>query len=169
MSTDLPTRVTIADLGIDLPVVSGDATVPGNPPDYPLCGVAQYLTTYRYIDRDGTTTWLYAHARAGMFLPLLEASVDDEGAALLGMTVDVYSTGLRTFRYRIGEVIRHATDRSAAANVPPGSRRLILQTSEGPRGTVPKLQVVATFIESFPATAAEAMPAASPSRCIQPT
>ncbi|HVL54179.1 MAG TPA: hypothetical protein VM344_07935, partial [Vitreimonas sp.] len=134
---EVPSRVVIGDLGIDLPVVSGDETVPGNPPDYPLCDVAQYLTSYRHVGRDGTTTWIYAHAREGMFLPLLEASQDAGGAALVGRSVEVYTTGLRVYRYRITDVAPHATDRSIAAGVPPDTRRLVLQTSEGPRGTVP--------------------------------
>lgn len=162
---DLPSRVVLPDLGIDLPVVSGDLVMEGNPRDYPLCDVAQYLTTYRYPGRDGTTTWIYAHARTGMFLPLLSASTRDDGSQLVGMTVDVYSTSAIKYTYRIDRVFRHATDRSVAAAVPAGERRLVLQTSEGPKGTVPKLQVAATLVEAAPAPDAEAMPVPGPRVC----
>ena len=165
---DLPTRLVVEALAIDLPIVSGDLSVAGNPADYPLCDVAQYLTTYRYPARRGTTTWIYGHARPGMLLPLLEASEADDGASLIGQRADLYSDGARRYTYRITDVIRHATDRSSARNVPADARRLILQTSEGPPGTVPKLQVVAELISVTPVDRAQAMPRASPRACFVP-
>ncbi len=162
---ELPTRIVVTKLGIDLPVVSGDLSLPGNPPDYPLCGVAQYLTIYPDPSRLGTTTWIYGHARPGKLLPLLEASTVKDGAALVGKMVDLYSDAARRYTYRITTVLRHATDRTAASDVPADGRRLILQTSEGPTGTVPKLQVVAEFVSVTPVEAGEAMPTASPTTC----
>lgn len=162
---ELPTRVVMRDLGIDLPIVSGDLDLPGNPPDYPLCGVAQYLTIYRDPSRLGATTWIYGHARPGMLLPLLEASTVKNGAALVGAMVDLYSDAAKRYTFRVTTVLRHAEDRSAATDVPADGRRLILQTSEGPAGTVPKLQVVAEFVSVAPADRAEAMPSASPTEC----
>jgi hypothetical protein len=163
----VPSRVVVAGLGIDLPVISGDEMLPGNPPDYPLCDVAQYLTTYRFPARPGTTTWIYAHARDGMFLPLLEAAEAHHGG-LIGQEVVVYSTTLQRHTYSITEVRQHATDRGAAADVPAGEGRLVLQTSEGPRGTVPKLQVVARLVATDTTTAGEALPAPSPRACFEP-
>ncbi|HUQ43896.1 MAG TPA: hypothetical protein VM451_05720 [Candidatus Limnocylindria bacterium] len=163
--TDVPSRVVMPDLRIDLPVISGDATVPGNPADYPLCDVAQYLTTFPYPGRLGATTWIYGHAREGMLLELLLASERADGAELIGAMVDVYSTANIRYRYRISEVLRHATDRSAAQGVPPDQGRLILQTSEGPRGTVPKLQVVAGLVETLAASPEESRPSAAPRGC----
>lgn len=162
---ETPTRLVVARLGIDLPIVSGDLSVPGNPPDYPLCGVAQYLTIYRDPSRVGTTTWIYGHARPRMLLPLLEASTVKNGAALVGMKVDLYSDAAQRYSYRITTVLRHATDRTAATDVPADGRRLILQTSEGPAGTVPKLQVVAEFASEVRVEPTEAMPTASPVGC----
>lgn len=164
-SRETPTRLVVAKLGIDLPIVSGDLSLPGNPPDYPLCGVAQYLTIYRDPSRLGTTTWIYGHARPGMLLPLLEASTVKNGAALVGMKVDLYSDAAQRYSYRITTVLRHATDRTAATDVPADGRRLILQTSEGPAGTVPKLQVVAEFVSEARVEPTEAMPTASPVGC----
>lgn len=165
---ELPTRVAVPDLGIDLPVVSGDLVAAGNPPDYPLCDVAQYLTTYRYPGRPGTTTWIYGHAREGMLLALLEASEVKDGASLIGASVQVWTDGNRRHTYRITEVNRHATDRSSARGVPPDGNRLVLQTSEGPKGTVPKLQVVAERTEVADATPAQSTPDADPRVCYEP-
>lgn len=162
---DLPARIVIEELGIDLPIVSGDLEVDGNPPDYPLCDVAQYLTTYRYPARPGTTTWIYAHARRGMFLPLLEASRRADGAELLGSEVELSSTGSWHYRYRITGVHPHATDRGIAAGVPEDEGRLVLQTSEGPRGTVPKLQISAVLVDVRPTDPAVAAPSAQPREC----
>ncbi len=165
---ELPTRIVLPDLDIDLPVVSGDLQIPGNPVDYPLCDVAQYLTTYPYPGRVGTTTWIYGHARDGMFLPLLKASETRDGAALIGQRADMYTDGGRRFSYRITEVLRHATDRSSASGVAADGRRLVLQTSEGPRGTVPKLQVVAELMTIKPATMKDSTPRANPRGCYIP-
>ncbi|MEO5704077.1 MAG: hypothetical protein ABIZ52_06810 [Candidatus Limnocylindrales bacterium] len=165
LASDVPSRVVVPELRIDLPIVSGALVLPGNSPDYPLCDVAQYLTTYPYPGRLGSTTWIYAHAREGMFLRLLEASRRNDGEELLGQTVDVFSTGNVRYRYRVSQVLRHTTDRSAASDVRRDQGRLILQTSEGPRGVVPKLQVVAELISSTSVSAADAQPKASPMVC----
>lgn len=165
VTDDVPSRVVVSSLHIDLPVVSGDLTVSGNPADYPLCDVAQYLTTFRFPGHPGTTTWIYGHARDGMFRPILDASTKNDGASLIGAEVDVYSTGLRRYTYRISAVHRHAVDRSIGATVPPGQGRLVLQTSEGPHGTVPKLQVSADLVATSPASRHDAMPPAAPRGC----
>lgn len=163
-AADLPSRVVVPDLEIDLPVVSGDLIVAGNPRDYPLCDVAQYLTTYRYPGRRGTTTWVYAHAREGMFLPLLEESQTNNGERMLGMLVQVWTSDEQLFLYEITEVRPHQTDLDDALNA--DHEQLWLQTSEGPRGTVPKLQVVAEPLSSGPAPNPEdAHPEPKPVNC----
>jgi hypothetical protein len=103
-----------------------------------------------------------------MFLPLLDASLDDEGASLVGAEVLLYSTEPRVYRYRIDTVRPHSLTRGIAREVPAGERRLVLQTSEGPRGTVPKLQVGALLEGSEPAPRADALPSASPEVCYLP-
>lgn len=163
--SDVPSRVVARELGIDLPVISGDVVHAGNPPDYPLCDVAQFLTTFPYPGRLRATTWIYGHARDGMFLPLLRASERADGAELIGQTIDVFSTANIRYRYRISTVLRHATDRSAAQGVPPDQGRLIIQTSEGPRGTIPKLQVIASLTATESASPEDAQPPASPRAC----
>jgi len=159
------TRVVIRSLGIDLPVVSGAIRIPGQGPEgYPPCDVALYLPEYVQPGQRGTT-YLYAHAREGMFLPLLQASERDDGSALLGALVEVYTSDGRQHVYSITKVKRHALDFSLAQHIPRRSQRLVLQTSEGPRGTVPKLQVLAEPVTTLAADAGTAEPTAIPRAC----
>src|SRR6185503_12384931 len=81
------TRIVIRRLDIDLPIVlQNDYN-----PDYPLCNVAMYIPSLFQPGQD-RATYLYAHAREGMFLPLLNASLRNDGAKMLGMTVEVYTS-----------------------------------------------------------------------------
>jgi hypothetical protein len=158
-ATRVATRVAVPALGIDLPVVAQ----PGGPATYPACGVAMYI---EQLGQPGQAraTYLYAHAREGMFLPLLSQSEIDDGAGMLGMLVQVWTSDDQLFLYEIGEVRRHATDLDDA--VAADRDQLWLQTSEGPRGTVPKLQVVAEPLSNGPAPdPADAQPVASPFAC----
>jgi hypothetical protein len=149
------TRVVVPALRIDLPVMAQKTA-------YPACNVAMYLKELRQPG-EGGATYLYAHARKGMFLPLLERSRVDDGASLLGKRVEVYTGDNRVFVYRIDEVRRHVRDlrwvhrRSAES--------LWLQTSEGPRGTVPKLQVGASFVSTGEASHEAAHPKPRPVAC----
>ena len=152
------TRVRIAALKIDLPVV---APPPGNNA-YPYCNVAMYLTSLGQPGGGGAT-YLYAHARTGMFLPLLDASLVQNGKSMIGMVVEVWTSDNQRFLYAINEVRRHQTDLTDAANAK--SEQLWLQTSEGPKGTVPKLQVVAEPLSQEAADPADAHPVARPLVC----
>ena len=158
-------RVVIADYDIDLPVVSSDLQPP--PANYPLCDVAQYLTTYRNPGQRGST-YVYAHARDGMFGALYSASTRRDGAELIGKRAHVYRDDGRRFEYRIVKVQRHATDYRLADDVPAGEQRLILQTSEGPYGTVPKLVIAAELVDSDTVPLADANPVARPRDCRPP-
>ena len=158
------TRVVVAAYGIDLPVIAGDVEVEGNDPGHPLCDVAQYLIGYRQPGEPGTT-YLYAHAQKGMFLPLLGASEREDGQELLGTEVLVYTEDALVHRYEVFAVRRHTTDYLLADSVRPGDQRVILQTSEGPRGTVPKLQVAAQYIDSQTTSSYVARPSAAPRAC----
>jgi hypothetical protein len=157
-------RVRIPSLRIDLPVVPGDLEVRGNRNFYPLCDVAQYIMELVQPGQEGTT-YIYAHAQRGMFLPMLKASWRNNGKEMEGALVEVYTTDSQLHLYEIFRVKRHATDLSIAFNVEPGEQRLVLQTSEGPEGVIPKLQVAARPIGVVPADPAEAMPEARPRAC----
>jgi hypothetical protein len=159
------TRVVVPALGIDLPVISRLQDVPGQGPDrYPPCDVALWHDAFVQPSQSGTT-YLYAHARAGMFLPLLEASERRDGEEMLGALVEVYTADGRLYLYEITRVKRHAVDFSLATSAAPGEQRLILQTSEGPRGTVPKLQVAATLVSELVAEPGAARPEPRPRPC----
>jgi len=152
------TRIVIRRLDIDLPIVlQNDYN-----PDYPLCNVAMYIPSL-FQPGQGRATYLYAHAREGMFLPLLNASLRNDGAKMLGMTVEIYTSDSWLYLYTITEVHRHT--RSLQNAFDTTTERLFMQTSEGPNGTIPKLQVIADYLSSEPADPVEAHPKPHPRIC----
>ena len=90
----------------------------------------------------GHATYIYAHAREGMFLPLLNASKIQNGKKMLGMIVEVWTSDDQRFLYEITEV-RRPPDQTSTTPLNAKSEELWLQTSEGPAGTAGKLQIVA--------------------------
>ena len=156
------TRVIVPALGIDLPVIKQpDAS-------YPSCNVAMYFE-YPGLGQpgQGISTYLYAHARKGMFLALLDASKKDRGRAMLGASVEVFTSDSQVFLYEIYEVRPrvpadlHWLDDPLAVT----EETLWLQTSTGPGGQYPKLQVLARPLTVGPATYAESHPKAKPVNC----
>jgi hypothetical protein len=152
------TRIVIRRLDIDLPVM----LQPDSFGLFPLCDVALYIPALGQPG-EGRATYIYAHAREGMFLPLLTASLHNDGARMLGMTVEVYTSDSWLFLYTITEVRRHTRNLDDAINT--DFERLFLQTSEGPDGTVPKLQVVADYLSSEPTDPSAAHPKPHPRVC----
>ena len=67
------TRVAGPGIGIDLPIIRA-------PSGYPRCRVAMYLPSVAQ-PREPGITFIYAHARRGMFLPLLTSWRNNGGAA----------------------------------------------------------------------------------------
>jgi sortase (surface protein transpeptidase) len=133
------TRVVIPALHIDLPIVKP----PGGSNTYPLCNVAMYIQELHQPGQPGAT-YIYAHARTGMFLPLLDQSKINNGAGMKGDLVQVYTSDNMLYEYVISEVRRHITTLDAATADP--EEKLWLQTSEGFH--IPqKLQVIATPLD----------------------
>ena len=164
VSSAVATRIVIPSLEIDLPIVSRDLSVPNQGPgQYPPCDVAVYHTAFVQPGEPGTT-YIYGHAREGMFLPLLTGAEHQNGADMIGSLVEVYTDDDLRYVYVISQVKRHAVDFSIA-DAPPGVSQLVLQTSEGPRGTVPKLQVLAELQDVLPADHGAAHPKARPRAC----
>lgn len=160
------TRIAIPSLEIDLPIISRDLVIPNQgPAQYPPCDVAIFHSAFGQPGQAGAT-YLYAHARPGMFLPLLTASEQRNGASMLGSIVEVYTDDNHRYVYTITLVKRHATDFSIA-DAAPGRSVLVLQTSEGPRGTIPKLQVLAQLQDVLPAAPPDAHPKPRPRACYQ--
>jgi hypothetical protein len=149
------TRIAMPSLKIDLPVVKG-------PSGYPFCNVAMYYPTLSQ-PREGGVSFLYAHARVGMFLPLLERSKINNGASLLGATILVWTSDDLVSTYRIFRVRRHVTTFAGAFGAT--TEQLWIQTSEGPHGTRQKLIVMARRTGSAPSAHAIAHPAPHPVAC----
>jgi hypothetical protein len=148
------TRVRVRDLDIDLAVVRGNT-------GYPYCNVAMYLPSLSQPGF-GKATYLYAHAREGMFLPLLRTKGRDQR----GLVVDVWTSDDWLFQYRITEVrrdqtVQHGLDDPSAAT----TEQLWLQTSQGPNRTFGYTQVLAEPIGSRPANHVSAHPRARPVVC----
>ena len=148
------TRVAINAYGINLPVIASSG--------YPKCGVAMYLRELSQ-PREPGITYLYAHARSGMFLKLLEQSKINNGAGMLGKLVRVYTTDSKMVTYQIDKVRRHVSSIQNAVGLV--GEKLWLQTSEGPNFTYPKLVVEAKRISIENATYAASHPTPHPYTC----
>jgi hypothetical protein len=152
-------RIRIAALKVDLPVIA-----PTN--GYPACNVAMYFDDARLGQPgEGKAVYLYAHARTGMFLPLLTASKVANGNRMKGMIVEVWTNDDQRFLYVITQVLRHVPfDKPFVKPFAAKSEQLWLQTSEGV-GTQPKLQVVAEPLSQEAASHEEANPVPKPVNC----
>lgn len=126
-------RVKVPRLGIDLPILEGDVTrdtvVQQTPEDaaFHLPGTA--------IPGDGSNSYVYAHARSGMFLSLWDAKVGDE--------VLVTTPDGRSLRYVVSEVHPRIPPNETKWVLPTPTERLTLQTSTGPNPEDPRFVVVA--------------------------
>jgi len=156
--TSLPTgtasRIVIPAMRIDLAVIEGNT-------GFPYCNVAMYWGTLSQPGRPGTT-YIYAHARAETFLRMLTLSHVRNGDPMLGMLVEVYTSDGRLYLYEIDAVKQHVTTGGFGAYLPVAGtpQDLILQTSEGSRYTVRKLQLHARYLYSQDVDPAEANPVA---------
>ena len=150
----------VAALKIDLPVIARPAGLPG----------LQRRDVSTRIDRlgqpgEGRATYLYAHARTGMFLPLLTQSKVSNGKKMLGMVVEVWTSDDQRFLYVITQVTPPRPDDGAfSAPFAAKTEQLWLQTSEG-TGTQPKLQVVAEPCRRRPRRTPRRNPVAKPVNC----
>jgi hypothetical protein len=154
------TRIRIAALKIDLPIIRQPD------PTYPACNVAMYLEDTRLGQPgEGRATYIYAHARTGMFLPLLTASKVSNGKKLLNMIVEVWTTDDQRFLYVITKVRRHVPfDNAVGPAIAVTTEQLWLQTSEGV-GPQPKLQLIAEPLSQEAAPHADAHPVQKPVNC----
>lgn len=155
------TRVRVRDLRIDLAVVAP----PRNRNAYPKCGVAMYLAQLHQPGEDGAT-YLYAHARKGMFLPIYERAIlrlHGGPKSMLGLPVEVFTSDNLRYLYRIADVRVHQTKLRDAARAK--TDEVWLQTSEGPKGTRGKTQLRAVLVSVDAATEREAHPASRPVTC----
>lgn len=126
-------RIRIPRLGIDLPVQEGDLqrdTVDGATPD----GFAFHLPGTASPGQPGNT-FIYAHARTGMFLTLWNARLGDQ--------VIVRLTSGATLVYVVSEIMPRVAATDVSIAQPTASERLTLQTSTGPGADDPRFVVIA--------------------------
>lgn len=126
-------RIQLPRLRIDLPIKEGDLvrdTVDQQTPEH-----AAFHLPGTAIPGDGSNTYVYAHARDGMFLTLWDAKVGDE---VLVLTPDG-----RTLRYVVREVHPRIPPAETKWVLPTSTERLTLQTSTGPDPDDPRFVVVA--------------------------
>ncbi len=153
------TRVRIPALDIDLPIIKPT----GGPNSYPKCNVAMYIQELHQPGQGGAT-YLYAHARPGMFGPIYDlAIVKHKPNAMVGMFVEVFTSDDMRFTYEVTEVRLDQRNLDDAINAP--SEELWIQTSEGPKGTPGKTQLLAMPLTIGAATHADAHPKAHPVTC----
>jgi sortase (surface protein transpeptidase) len=161
---EVATRVVVPALNIDLPIIRGTD-------EYPYCDVAMYLSSSKKAKDDvfgqpgeGRVTYVYAHARDGMFGPIYNLAIQKKTPKkMIGMLVQVYTNHNRMFLYEVRQVRLHITSLDAA--IARNKEEVWLQTSEGPKGTPGKTQVLTKFLSVEDSTQKESQPKAKPVRC----
>jgi sortase (surface protein transpeptidase) len=141
-------RIAVPRLGIDLPLELGEIAR-----DVPREGYAgatpenvAFVFPSSRLPGEGGNTYIYAHARVGMFLSLWGAKLGDE--------VIIYRPddgGRRS--YRVALIAPRVNPTDAQWLDPNGAERLTLQTSTGPNPGDPRFIVVA-YPEAAPAQSA---------------
>ena len=127
------TRVVVPALGIDLPIVSGNDALPVlQRRDVPHHGKKAKDDVFGQPG-EGRATYIYAHARDGMFGPIYELAIQDHTPnKMLGMVIQVYTSWNRLYLYEVRAVRRHITSLDKAMS--RDKEEVWLQTSEGPEG-----------------------------------
>lgn len=126
-------RIQIPRLRIDLPIKEGDNARDIDDQKTPE-GAAFHLERSA-IPGEGSNTYLYAHARTGMFLALWQAKEGDE--------VVVVTPDGKTLHYVVREVHPRVPPNDTKWVLPSATERLTLQTSTGPNPADPRFVVVA--------------------------
>ncbi len=138
--TPLPSdlSIEIPRLGIQLPLVVGDVTRDTPGPAFPGGTPERVALVYPGSAplAGGGNTYVYAHARRGMFLTLWDAQVGD--AVRIGSA----STGL-VLSYTVTRIVPRVPPSDTSWLDPSGPERLTLQTSTGPSPADPRFIVVA--------------------------
>jgi len=160
-SDRVATRVVVEALDIDLPIVKPR----GGSSTYPLCNVAMYIQELSQPG-SGRSTYIYAHARDGMFGPIYERAIQKKSGgpkSMIGMIVQVYTSDDLLFEYEVTEVRLHQLTLDDAIHAT--TEELWLQTSEGPHGTPGKTQLLAKPLIVLQASHKAANPTPHPVNC----
>jgi hypothetical protein len=149
----IPTQ-SVLGRGIDLAVVRA-------PNGYPYCNVAMYMPALNQPTEPGAA-FVFAHARKGMFLPLLTEWRNHNDNRLVGMKAYVYTSNNLMHTYVID---RAWSSKRMPAFIGDQVETLVLQTSTGPNFTYPKLFLKAHRISSVAVPRADAHPKANIVHC----
>ena len=146
--TIVGSRIAVPRLGIDLPLALGE--IARDVPREGFAGATPENVAFVFpssrLPGEGGNTYIYAHARTGMFLSLWGAKLGDE--------VVIYrpDDGARR-SYRVALIAPRVNPTDAHWLDPNGEERLTLQTSTGPNPGDPRFIVVA-YPEAAPAQTA---------------
>lgn len=132
-------RIALPRVGIDLPLAPGDIArdVPegrfrGDTPE----GVALVFPGSAAL-ASGGNTYIYAHARVGMFLPLWNVQLNDVVTIYAPSSPGVHLT------YTVVRIVPRVDPADTSWLDPAGEERLTLQTSTGPNPNDPRFIAVA--------------------------
>ncbi len=127
-----PRRLVIPRLLIDLPIADGDGVSDlGERTAWRLKGTA--------LLGQGSNTFLYSHARAGSFLLLWDALLEDE--------VQVFFEDGSIAEYRISRIVPIVQATDLRWVIPTRAEQMTLQTSTGTAPELPKFIVIAQRIK----------------------
>src|SRR3989442_5780355 len=130
-------RIRIPRLGIDLPVQEGDVArdVPNGGSQGATPEGAAFHFPGTAVPGTGGNSFIYAHARVGLFLTLWQAMVGDE--------VQIVTKGGTSLIYKVSEIHSSVPSTDVSWVQPTPDERLTLQTSTGPTPAYPRFIVVA--------------------------
>ena len=126
-------RIKIPRLAIDLPIAEGDVERDTVRQETPNNFAFHFPGTK--LPGDVGNTYLYAHARQGMFLALWNARDGDQ--------VVIITPDGRELRYVVREVHPRIEPTDVSWTQPTAAERLTLQTSTGPNPGDPRFVVIA--------------------------
>jgi hypothetical protein len=148
----------VMSAGIDMAVIRGND-------GYPLCNVAMYSGAYSQPREPSEwASFIFAHARTGMFLPLLKEWQQNKGSQLIGKYIYVYTSDNKMHTYRITSLVTGLKTQMAKITS-AGVDKLWLQTSTGPNYTYPKLFVKSTWVSTVSVSYSAAHPTPHPRKC----
>jgi len=126
-------RISVPRLGIDLPIAEGDITRDTLDQRTPE-GFAFHLPGTTLPGQRGNT-YLYAHARQGMFLALWNARQGDE--------VFIATPAGQVLTFVVREILPRVAPTDVSSTQPTTMERLTLQTSTGPSPLDPRFVLFA--------------------------
>jgi LPXTG-site transpeptidase (sortase) family protein len=129
-------RIRVPRLGIDLPIAEGDLyrdTVQQQTPE-------NFAFHFPGTAIPGTVgnSYLYAHARRGMFLSLWNAALGDEVTITTPVGVEL--------KFKVTEIPGKVPPEDVSWLQPSSDERLTLQTSTGPNPQDPRFVVIAARV-----------------------